>query len=290
MYYFSVYEGTQANIGGAHMSNNQLAVCRNFLQSYWTSDGLSLYSSQPACEKINTVKDLASFERPHVTSHHEYRALYHLVRRMPFTTRPVLKTQWSPNINMSARTVKNHLKSVGMKSMRVIERPMLSDLPQRLRLAWCLARRDLNIRTWRSIYWSNESRFLLHVSDGRMRVCRRNNMVYTSRNIQPTVPFVGGSVMIWGCISCWTWHTGKSNMSQNLNLIEHVWDMLDRRVQAVKPSGQNLRQLKAALHREWRQLRHQHIRQLIGGMRRIEAVIQARDGFARFGSLNYGCR
>ena len=58
--------------------------------------------------------------------------------------------------------------------------------------------------------------------------------------------------------------------------------MLDRRVQAVEPSGYNLRQLKAALHREWRQLPHQHTRQLIGGMRRIEAVIQARDGFARY--------
>ena len=63
-------------------------------------------------------------------------------------------------------------------------------------------------------------------------------------------------------------------MRPNLNLIEHASDMLGRRVQAVEPSGQNLRQLKAALHREWRQLPH-HTRQLIGGMRRIEAVIQA---------------
>ena len=26
-------------------------------------------------------------------------------------------------------------------------------------------------------------------------------MVYSPRNIQPTVPYRGGSVMIWGCIS-----------------------------------------------------------------------------------------
>ena len=27
------------------------------------------------------------------------------------------------------------------------------------------------------------------------------NTVYTPRNIQPTVPYGGGSVMVWGCIS-----------------------------------------------------------------------------------------
>ena len=43
--------------------------------------------------------------------------------------------------------------------------------------------------------------FLLHVTDGRMRVWRNKNAAYTPRNIQPTVPYGGGSVMVWGCIS-----------------------------------------------------------------------------------------
>jgi hypothetical protein len=47
-----------------------------------------------------------------------------------------------------------------------IKRPMLSDRHQRLCLAWCLARRCLNFRTWRRIYWSDESWFVLHVTDG----------------------------------------------------------------------------------------------------------------------------
>jgi type IV pilus biogenesis protein CpaD/CtpE len=37
---------------------------------------------------------------------------------------------------------------------------------------------------------------------------------------------------------------------------------------------QNIRQLEAALHREWQQLSQQDIRRLTGGMRRrVEAVI-----------------
>ena len=56
-------------------------------------------------------------------------------------------------------------------------------------------------------------------------------------------------------------------MSPDLNPIEHIWDMLGRRIQA----------------REWQQLSQQDIRRLTGGMRRrIETVIQAREGYTRY--------
>jgi transposase len=48
-------------------------------------------------------------------------------------------------------------------------------------------------------------------------------------------------------------------MSPDLNPIEHIWYMLDRRVQARKHQVQIIRQLEAALHREWQQLSQQDI-------------------------------
>jgi transposase len=134
--------------------------------------------------QTNNVKDLPRSGRPRVTSDRDDRALQRLVRRMPFATSPVLKQQWLPNRRLSTRTVRNRLKSAGLKSRRVIKRP-----------------RDWNLRIWRKIHWSDESRFLLHVTDGRMRVWRHKNTAYTPMNIQPTVPYGGGSVMVWGCIS-----------------------------------------------------------------------------------------
>jgi transposase len=72
-------------------------------------------------------------------------------------------------------------------------------------------------------------------------------------------------------------------MSPDLNPIEHIWDMLGRRILAREPPVQNIRQLEAALHREWQQLSQQDIRRLTGGMRRrVEAVIQARGGYTRY--------
>jgi transposase len=57
-------------------------------------------------------------------------------------------------------------------------------------------------------------------------------------------------------------------MSPDLNSIEHIWDMLGRRIQAREPPVQNIRQLEAALHREWHKLSQQDIRSLTGGIRR----------------------
>jgi hypothetical protein len=46
--------------------------------------------------------------------------------------------------------------------------------------------------------------------------------------------------------------------------------------------SENIRQLEAALHREWQQLSQQDIRRLTGGMRcGVEAVNQAREGYIR---------
>jgi transposase len=72
-------------------------------------------------------------------------------------------------------------------------------------------------------------------------------------------------------------------MSPDLNPIENIWDMLGRRIQALEPPVQNIRQLEAALHREWQQLSQQDIQRLTGGMRRrVEAVIQACGGYTRY--------
>jgi hypothetical protein len=151
--------------------------------------------------QTNNVKDFPRSGRPRVTSDHDDRALQRLVRRMPFATSPVLKQHWLPNRRLSTRTVRNRQKSAGLKSRRVTKRPLLVDRHRRSRLAWCLERRCWNSRTWCKIHWSDESRFLLHVTDGRMRVWRHKNTAYAPRNIQPTVPYGGGSIMVWGCIA-----------------------------------------------------------------------------------------
>jgi hypothetical protein len=150
--------------------------------------------------QVNNVKNLPRYGRPRVTSDRDDRESQRLVRRMPFATGPVLKQHWLPNRRLSTRTVRNRLKSAGLKSRRVIKRPLLVDRNQRSRLAWCLSGLGWYLRTWRKIHWSDESRFLLRVTDGRMRAWRHTNTAYTPSNIQSTVPYGGGSEILW-CVS-----------------------------------------------------------------------------------------
>ena len=161
------------------MANNRHAYNRDVLQSNWRQIGYHYTVVSRLVRKhtqTNNVKDLPWCGRPRVTSDRDDRALQRLVRRMPFATSPVLKQHWLSNRRLSTRT----------------------DRHRRTRLAWCLARHGRNLRTWRKINWSDESRFLLHVTDDRMRAWRHTNTAYMPRNIQPTVPYGGGSVMVWG--------------------------------------------------------------------------------------------
>jgi hypothetical protein len=76
--------------------------------------------------QTNNVRDLPRSSRPRITSDRDDRALQHLVRWMLFAQQ-LLKQHWLPNRRLSTRTVKNRQKSAGLKSRRVIKRPLLVD-------------------------------------------------------------------------------------------------------------------------------------------------------------------
>ena len=176
---------TKANIRSTNMANNRHAY-NSFLQCYWTSDGYHYSVVSRLVRKhtqTNNVKDLPKSGRPRVASDRDDRALQRLLRRMPFATSPVLKHHWLTNRRLSTTTVRNRLNSGEHKSRRVIKRLLLVDRHRRSRLAWCLARRGWNLRTWRKIHSSDESQFLFHATDGRMTVWRHKNTAYTRRNI-----------------------------------------------------------------------------------------------------------
>ena len=101
----------------------------------------------------------------------------------------------------SVAICKNSLESVGYRSRSPVNRCLLTQAHKAFRLQWCQTRRQWNLASWRKVQWSDESRFLLHVTDGRLRVWRQPNTAYAEGNIVETVPFGESSVMVWGCVS-----------------------------------------------------------------------------------------
>ena len=51
------------------------------------------------------------------------------------------------------------------------------------------------------VVWSDESKFILFGSDGRVYIRRRKGKDYLLECVQSTVKFGGGSVMVCGCIT-----------------------------------------------------------------------------------------
>ena len=79
-------------------------------------------------------------------------------------------------------------------------------------------------------------------------------------------------------------------MSPDQNLLEHVWYILGRPLQAQTPPVHTLPQIEAALHREWQQLPMQQNRRLTGGIRRrVETVIRHVAGLPAIDDLRHEC-
>ena len=118
----------------------------------------------------NDVKDRSRSGRPRIISRREDNALGRLVRRNPFAISTVLKRQWLPHRLLSARTVRICLKSVGYRSRRPVNTCLLTQTHKAFRLKWYQTSRQWNLASLRKVHWSEESRFLLHVTDDRVRV------------------------------------------------------------------------------------------------------------------------
>ena len=57
------------------------------------------------------------------------------------------------------------------------------------------------IEFWRDILFSDESKYNIFVSDGRLLVWRRAGEALNPKNTIKTVKHGGGSVMVWGCMA-----------------------------------------------------------------------------------------
>ena len=71
--------------------------------------------------------------------------------------------------------------------------------------------------------------------------------------------------------------------SPDLNLIEHIWNIIGRRVKERTQPVQTLNDLKQTLHQEWQRLTQVQIRRLVGSMRRwLVAVIRVNGSYTHY--------
>jgi transposase len=105
------------------------------------------------------------------------------------------------NAGVSAYTVRRALKEVGMKAMVKEKKPRLLPRHIRERLDFALRHRYWTVEDWKRVIWSDETKINRLGSDGRKWTWKRPEDGLTARNVQGTVKFGGGSLMMWGCMT-----------------------------------------------------------------------------------------
>ncbi len=82
--------------------------------------------------------------------------------------------------------------------------PLLSAINRKRRLQFAQARQNWTREDWKNVAWSEESRFLLRHSDGRVRIWRKEHESMDPSCLVSMVQAGGGGLMVWGIFY---WHT-----------------------------------------------------------------------------------
>ena len=107
--------------------------------------------------QTGSVKERQRTERSLKMTPREDRLLKILTRQQPFSTTNTLRSQWI--VNGRRRTVNRSLNSARFRARRPIKRPLLTIRHKTARLQWARDHMGWNIRSWKRVHWSDESRF-----------------------------------------------------------------------------------------------------------------------------------
>lgn len=192
-------------IGHLEAGESQSAVARRLHVSQSTIGRL-----WHRLQQHGTTRDRPRSGRPRVTTPAQDRfiRLRHLRNR--FLTASSTTTSVPGLRRISDQTVRNRLRDAGIRSRRPARGPILTRQHRQLRRQWCVNHRPWPMMRWRTVIFSDESRFLLRRPDGRARVYRRRHERFAANCVQEVDRFGGGSVMVWAGIS----YTGRTDLVQ----------------------------------------------------------------------------
>lgn len=118
----------------------------------------------------------------------------------------------SSNIIVTPQTIRNVLHNAGLKGRTPRRKPFISETNRRKRLEFALAYRNKPMDFWKTVIFSDESKFEIFSPPSIRKIWRKNKTALDPKHILQTVKHGGGNVMVWGCMA--------SNGVGNLDFID----------------------------------------------------------------------
>ena len=104
-------------------------------------------------------------------------------------------------ITISEQTVRRRLHEIGLKGRVTRKKPYVNKVNRGKRLEYAKTYREKPLGYWDNVLWTDESKFNLFGSDGKVMVWRTPKEELDPKCTVPTVKYGGGNVKCWGCFS-----------------------------------------------------------------------------------------
>lgn len=104
---------------------------------------------------------------------------------------------------VTVSTIRRRLREAGLIAKRIVKRPALKRKHIQGRMQFVKKYKEWTVEDWAMVVWSDECKINRICSDGIQWAWDDAPGRITTRSIQGTVKFGGGSVTVWSCMS---WH------------------------------------------------------------------------------------
>ena len=111
-------------------------------------------------------------------------------------TAQINASQSSSNRHISTSTVQRRLHESGLHDRIAAKKTLLKDIIKNNRLAWAKKHKQWTLNQWKSVLWSDQSKFEIFVFNRHVFVRRRVDERMISTCVVPTVKHGGGGVMV----------------------------------------------------------------------------------------------
>lgn len=152
------------------------------------------------CNGRDIFKPKHSSGRPRKLSITESHWARLLLTRGLSKTAADLQQNYFPQVSVD--TIRRRLRDSGLRAFQHCRRPFISRKTQGTRFRWSLVFLSWDYNDWIYVVFSDESKFMVFDVSGPKFYWKKKGDPPKPSDILQVIKYGGGSVMVWGCITC----------------------------------------------------------------------------------------